>query len=392
VAAPPAAPAEDLSNRHGLPQSALDSLEKFAADAQPEVAAASAKPVAATPAAPAEPPAVPGAADAADDAELEKQVQSFKTLKEVRTAHKEALKREREWHKQEAVWKTKVAEHETRLKDYNPEAVKAAAAELESARKRTAELDEQVRTLDYTKSTEFHDKYVKPQAKALEAAYADVAELSVTEGDGTVRKATEADFKRLLGLGVQDAGQEAKMKFGEFAAPEIMAHRRAVVALERSKREAVENAGKMAAESQQKRLAEESANAIQFQAKVKMALEASENEYPDLFKPRQGDDEGNKYLEKGREMFQVMERQDIDEDMRLKMVAIVRNRAMAFPRTLYDLSKARTEIGQLKAKLKSFENSLPIEGQGGPAGGIPAEPTNPMEKALMGIEALAKSF
>jgi hypothetical protein len=384
---------QDPNRAGNIPESVWDDLDKLATldrngtEEKPVAAPEPAKPeeqakVEPDKAAP-EPPD-----DTAVEADLEKQVQAFKTLKEVRTAHKEALKRERAWKQEQETLAKKIADAEARAKAFDPEAIKATSAELETVKKRAAELESQVKVLDYTKSGEFHERHVRPLAKALESAYADLNEMTVAQEDGTTRKATDADFKRLLSLPAQEAGEQAEKLFGKFAAGELMAHRRTVVQLERAKREAVENASKASEESRQRQTVEQAQKAEKLQGLFKQRTGELEEKFPALFKPRDGDTEGNQLLAKGHQMVQQLEAEDLTDDARVQLAAEIRYRAASYGRLYLDLQRMQKALDEANGKLKRFESSSPDRGDGS-KNGVP-EPSDPWEKAHRGLEALAK--
>lgn len=333
-------------------------------------------------------PAEPSEPTAEDDPALESQVQGFKTLKEIRTAHKELLKRERAWKKEQAELQGKWTEAETRLKSFDPEAFKATSAELEAARKRAEELESQVRTLDYTKSTEFHEKYVKPVAKVLETAYQDLTEMTVTNPDGTVRQATKEDFQALLAMPIQAASAKAKEMFGD-AAQEVLAHRRAFIALKREERSALENASKLAEETRQRQVAEQAQHTEKFQTLYKQESQKVAEQFPDLFKEKPGDVKGNEFLQKGWAVVKALEKPDLAPEERIKLAVVAQQRAAAFPRVLYVLDQTRKQLDEALAKLKSYEASAPRETDGG-NGTASAPPGDVMERAMKGLETLPR--
>lgn len=402
AADPTPEPADNFQKANQMPDSVWDDLGKFASDVtgrdvSGDAAAATAKAdgaEAAEPAAETAPAADTTAQPAPDDAaavdaDLERQVQAFTTLKAVRTAHKEALKRERAWKAEQAEVTRKLAEAETRLKSGDTEQAKALAAELEAARKRAEELETQVKALDYTKSSEFHEKHVKPVAKALEAAYADVREMQVTDPEtGAVRAASEADFKSLLPLPLGEATKKAKEMFGDLA-PLVLQHKLSLRQLELAKREAVDNASKASEESRQRRIADETRQAERIKSIFDQRSAEIEQRFPDLFKPKDGDTEGNELLTKGHQLVQLLQSSELDDEGRVKVGAEIRHRAAAFGRVVRNLRTIEAELAAAKEKLKAYERSEPREG-GSPSGGPAATPADPMERSLNSLASFAK--
>lgn len=323
------------------------------------------------------------------EADLEKQVQAFKTLKEVRTAHKEALKRERAWKTEQEALTKKIAESESRLKEFNPDVIQATTKELEAARKRAEELEAQVRVLDYTKSSEFHDKHVKPLAKALERAYTAVEQMEITDENGHTRKATRDDFQALLGLAPQKAGEVAEKLFGRYGASVAINHVEKVMELKMAQKEAAENGDKYSEEFRQRQVLEQTQRVERAQSMLKTRHAELESKFPELFKPREGDEEGNQLLSKGREMVKQLEASHLTDAERINLAAEIQYRAASFGRLFRDNRVLRQRLDEANAKLKSFEKSTPDRGDGS-RNGAAVESSDPWEKAGRQLESLAK--
>lgn len=326
-----------------------------------------------------------------DDAELETKVQSYKVLKDLRTAHKEALKREKAWRKEEAAAKEKLAAHEAKLAALAKveEQSKAATTELEAARKRAEDLENKVKLLDYKESAEFHDKHVKPLARALEDAHKDIKELQVENEDGTKRQATPEDFKLLLQLSTQQAGELAEKLFGRYAAGEMLAHRRAVLKLRGEQREALENAGKAAEEFRTRTTLEATKRLERVASVYKQRAEEIETAHPQLFKARDGDEQGNELLQKGHEWVGALDDPEIPEETRVKIAAEVKYRAAGFGRLLLDYQRLQRELSEAHKKLKGFEGSEPGEGALPTEGRAGTEQVDPLEASLREIDKMA---
>ena len=97
----------------------------------------------------------------------------------------------------------------------------------EAAEARARALDEEMRFIDYTKSSEFQDKYQKPYTNAWTRAEADLRELTVALEDGNSRPATVQDLLLLANTPLGEARKLASAMFGD-AADDVMAHRRIV--------------------------------------------------------------------------------------------------------------------------------------------------------------------
>lgn len=333
------------------------------------------------------PKAPPSPALDPEDAELEAQASTFKDTKGLRQAWKEAVKREKTWKKEQAEVSKRIEEAEARLKGYDPKAVEATSEELQASRTRLAELEEKVRGLDYTHHPEFHEKHIKPLAQALEVAYSNLDGVTILDGD-VERPATKADFDAFVHADTNVLKQAEK--FG-ILAPIMVQHRNTIRQLNRARSEAITNAAKLAEESQKKALVAQQERATRFQSIAKQRAEELESKFPEVYKAREGDEEGNSYLSKGRELVGLLDEPSITDEDRVKVATEVRHRAAAFSRVLLDLKRTQTALDAANKKLSSYEKSEPGEGVGA-ANGTPKPDASasPMDRALKGLEALAK--
>jgi hypothetical protein len=396
--APAAAPRREValsapadSNKvNDFPEAIWEDLEARATDENGQKPAAKTATQAAPEESAAEAPATPPAADdPALEAEFEKQAAAHTTLKTVRTAYKEGLKREHKLKQEIETERKRLSELEGKLKTGDVEQLKAMTAELEAAKKATADYEAKIKALDYTQSQEFHERHRAPVAKALQAAYADLQEMLVTdERTGEQRPATEADFKALLAVPLHEATTKAKALFGDLAS-EVLGHRRGIVQLKRAEQEALANAGKLAEESLQRRTAE----ATQRQQKLVQVYQGRraelEQKHGDLFKAPEGDAEASKVLAAGKQLAELLEDSSLSEEQRVALGTDIRVRAEAFGYMKLRGDRALKKVAELEAKLKAFEGSQPRDGQSAP-NGTPPPPSDPMDRAMKGLEKLGR--
>lgn len=379
------APDPNLPNQ--FPQSTWDDLERIS---NPEVEAEVEAPAPAEPVAPA-PTAETALTPAPDDTELEKQASAFKTPKELRNAYKETLKRERALQSERETLSKRVTEFETKLKNGNVEQVKALSTELETLRKDRESLLTRVKALDFTQHPEFHDKFVQPLAKELGKAYAFVKELKLNDdATGQQRAATESDFKQLLGLPAQEAGELAEKLFGRYASMRVLNHRDKVIELKTAENEARANAATLSEEFHQ-RQSVENTQAQQKQINVYQARrEEIMTKHADLFKAKENDTEALKVLESGRQLAQLLEDESIDVESRTKIGTDLRMRGEAFGHVVLQRNRAQAQLAEALKKLEAYEKSVPRDGDH-PTQAPGDGPVDPMERSLRGIEKIARA-
>jgi hypothetical protein len=395
AASAPAAPAKEIqlsaprdeNKPDQFPQSVWDDLDKIAKPETKTEAKAEAPAAEATETTPATEPSTP---DPTLEADLDKQANAFKTPKELRNAYKETLKRERALAAERESLTKRVTEFEAKLKNGDPEQVKALSTELETLRKDREALLSRVKALDFTQHPEFHDKYVQPLAKELGKAYAFVKELKLNDdATGTQRAATESDFKQLLGLPAQEAGELAEKLFGRYAATRVLNHRDRVIELKTAENEARAEASKLADESQQ-RASVENTQAHQKRMAVYQSRRTEiETKHADLFKAKENDTEALKVLESGRQLAQLLEDESIDDESRTKIATDLRMRGEAFGHVVLQRNRAQAQLAEALKKLAAYEKSAPRDGDAPTQ--LPGDaPVDPMEKSLRGLERIAR--
>lgn len=381
----------DPNRMDSYPDSQWAELESRATDSN---GAAKVKAEVAAPAAPPTPPSEAAtttlpADEATLDAEFEKQLAPHTTLKAIRTAHKEALKREHKLKVEYETTQKRALELETRLKNGDVEQVRTLSTELENLRKANTDYETRVKALDFTQSQEFHERFKQPVAKALTSAYEDLKEMTVTdERTGEVRAATEADFKALLAVPLGEATTKAKALFGDLAG-EVLGHRRGIVQLKRAEREALDNAGKLAEEHIQRSSAEGAQRQQKLQQVYQQRRAQIEQKLPEFFKAADGDTEAAKVLTAGRQLAELLEDPAMSEENRVAVGTDIRMRAEAFGYLKLKLDRAMKREAELTEKLKSYEASAPREGND-PAKGPSAPSTDPWDKALKGLDKISK--
>lgn len=286
----------------------------------------------------------------------------------------------------------------------NPEVRKSEVERLTAAEKRNQELEEHIKFVDYSKSTEFQDKYQKPYEAAWTRAMSELKELTVTDPiTGDPRAMSPNDLLELVNMPLLKAREMAEDLYGS-AANEVMAYRKEIKGLYEQQAGALENARKQGTEKHQKDTAAHTAQMESIRAETatkweeyNKAILANETT-GHYFKPVEGNEEVNKRLEAGYKF--------VDETMALnplnpkltpeqrqeaiKRHASLRARAAAFGRMRHDLETARKELESTRKKLADFEETVPTTGSDGREAGATI-PTSGGMAGLMGkLRSIAK--
>lgn len=255
----------------------------------------------------------------------------------------------------------------------NAEIRKQEMAELEAARKRSKELEEHIKYVDYQMSTEYKEKYEQPYARQWQTSMKELKGVTAQSEDGLGgREIAPQDLLDLVNMPLARAKVAAMEAFGDFA-PDVMAHRQKIrelfdartEALDKARTEGTERAEKMTREQTEKL----SALSSEVEKTYRAAVESFESnpKFAEYFKPIDGDDEANAMLNKGYEMVdQAFKENPMDPNLTseqrasiVKRHAAVRHRAAAFGRAKHLLTKERLAHEATKKKLAQYESTVP---------------------------------
>lgn len=266
---------------------------------------------------------------------------------------------------------TELAEIRTKLG--NPAEVEKTKSTLTALQQRNKELEDEIRYVNYEKSTEFKEKFEAPYRSAWNRATAELAEIAVKDNQtGETRAATAQDLLVLVNLPLGQARGVANEVFGEFA-DDMMAHRKEIKTLFDAQRNALEEARTKGAE-REKTVSEHNQAAMQeIRKSVKdywdqeTAALLEDPKVGHLFKEKEGDEEWNTSLKKGYALVDKSFNEN-PNDPRLtpkqrqeivKRHAAFRNRAAGWGplKRAYDKQSAR--LAELEKKLAEVADTTP---------------------------------
>ena len=252
------------------------------------------------------------------------------------------------------------------------EATKSLKAEMDAIRKNAEELDTEVRYLNYTRSTEYKQKYETPLREAWQTALGDIQGIRVTDEDGTERDASHQDIMVLLNVPVAKAAIIAQETFGP-AAPEIMAHRRRLIELTQARDKSI-------TEWKEKGAQREVESKKQVESRQSRSRDLFESQFADyerthaqLFGREEGDEDGNKLLDESDRLVRIaLKGEGIEADMAYddkvdlitKAQAQVALRARAYGRERLRVIKLQQKVAELEKKIGKVRSSEPGQGEG----------------------------
>ena len=248
------------------------------------------------------------------------------------------------------------------------------AKELAALKKQNETYEQDIKLTKYERSREYEQKYQKPYSDAIAVAYRDVKELLAYDSnpedpDSPIeRQATQADFDELYGMPLGQATKVAKAKFGDAAAI-VLQHRANIRRLAEDAVKAIEEYKTKGGEVETQSKAQEAQEKAAMRRLFQMATEGHAKRSPDLFQERDGDDEGNALLAKGKEFAASVfgGNEGLTPQQMAFRDASGYNRLAAWPRVLRDNKKLKGELAEAQKTIEELRGS----GPGAPRAGAP---------------------
>jgi chromosome segregation ATPase len=303
---------------------------------------------------------------------------------------------------EKATWGAERQKLEARVKELeeaHPTEVKGLTDRATAAEKRRDELEAHMQFLDFKRSAKFQKEYEQPYIDAYTRAVADFGQLEVRVPSGedpithepqfSHRKATADDLLYLANLDLSKMDEEAEEMFGRSAA-RVIRHVEKVRELSDAQNRALQEAqtktgewfktqqvnGRKAAEERHKLWTEYN--------------QAIAERFPKMFKPLEGDNDGNTLLKKGfaeadRIFVPTPETAFKTSEERIQAHARARNKIANHDRLVSQIRQLRKDLEERDKTIAGYEGSAP------PVGGrASAKPPSKsfMDEANAEIDAL----
>lgn len=295
---------------------------------------------------------------AKDAEEKDKPGEAPKRMKDLKTVY-EKVKGEK------TALETELAKaHKTieQLKTANPDDIKVLSEKLKSAETRRDELEQEIRHLNYAASDEYKTKYSKPYEDAWARAAGDLRELTVELEDGSTRPATLEDLAKLASRPLGEARAMAKQMFGD-SADDVMVHRRDIRRLAEAQEQALAESKKTASEREKAKAVEAKLMGEKLSNLYNKQSKEFAEKYPNVFKPRDGDTEGNTLLENGfAQVDRFFNERDMPHEERVKLHVELRYKAANHDRMALRLKRAAAKLKTTQAELAQYKASTPPGG------------------------------
>lgn len=282
-------------------------------------------------------------------------------------------------------------------------ATKEISARMEQLQKRNEHLENQITFIDYSKSLEFQDKYVKPYNDAYFRAVADFGQLRVRVPDGADAETGETKFKfrpaddkdliKLANMSLAEMDEEAEAMFGK-SAPRVIRHVERVRELAIAQQEALDNASKTATQRRTDTENTQKLNSTKGKEMFESERKRLVEKYPKFFAKDEADPEGNELLDKGlamanRVFMRTPENAPKTAEEAVRLHAMAYNKIANHDRLARKFKVARARISELEKSLAEYEASEPTGGKAGEVGRSGGA-TNPIADANAELDSLDK--
>jgi len=299
-----------------------------------------------------------------DDAEFEQYNRSL-GAKPAKLVRQELFKTRKEFDRLKSEFETLKSQPRS---DENRAALDAAKAELETYRKKMADveatrdkLSKQLAKVDVANSPDFKERYEKPWQQAQEVAVNELSGFTKQNDEGEEVAIGWDDFDPILKLPIKDAVEKAKAILGDNWEIAIT-HRRNILNAKKEYREALE---RHEAESQNlavERSKHEAAMTQLFESETKRL----QSEYPDIYTPDSNNPREKEQFEKGSKIAQaaIFGLTGLTPEARIKSAAIAFGRAANFPILAIRNNDLKNENARLTKEIETLKNGLPGGGSG----------------------------
>lgn len=272
--------------------------------------------------------------------------------------------------------KSRVAELEKQLNEVKAKPIedterKTFTDQILDLNKKLEEASGKLKSVAWEQSDEYRKQFEQPFIDAWQEGVQQTTTLTVTTPDGSQRKGTSDDFQAIMAEPDNErAAAQATEMFGPNAFY-VLSQRRELQKLNNARNKAlteyratVNERLKTEQEASTKAQKEAEERKVQWLTKFKALNEEAVAKYPDWFAPLEGDEEGNKLLEKGfRDTDAAFNGNGLTPEQTLRLHSATRNKAAAFGRLVHRVKQRDTRISELEKELADIRESTPGAGQ-----------------------------
>lgn len=265
--------------------------------------------------------------------------------------------------------------------------VTARTERLTKAEQRAKELEDEIRHVNYVKSSEFREKFQAPYERSIQSAMKELAGLTYQDGAGQAREISLDLLMDFVSRPAAQARAAAQQLFGD-SANDVMTQRGLIRDKLDQQMAAIEDAKKNGSQRDQQRMEsrqafmrETSTQANQWWEEYNKQV-SEHPEHGEFIKPREGNAEWNSALERGFESakkafsLNIMDPR-LTPDQRkeaVKQQAALYNKAAAYSTQRLEIKSLRKQLADAQSELKKYQDTTP--GTGGSPAQAPTAPAN----------------
>jgi hypothetical protein len=270
---------------------------------------------------------------------------------------------------------------------------------------RVKEFEDELRLTNYTKTSEFKDKYQKPYEATWKRTMSELNGLTVPTEDGNGRAFTAQDMLQLVNADAIPARKMAQELYGDFA-NDVMLYRNEIRRMADEQSGAIEEAKTNGVQREkeksemQTKTQREITTHIQETFKSAYAAAQKDEVNGRFFTEKEGDEEWNAALEKGRQLSSSVFAED-PQDPKLtpqqraaivKKHAAVFNRSAAFGPLKRAFIKLEKEYADLQKQVEGFKSSRPDAASGSAPAANGGAPMKAKDRVFGALAAMAKQY
>ncbi len=276
---------------------------------------------------------------------------------------------------------------------------KSITEKLSTLEKQNAELQDEIRYVNYQKHPEFVEKYQKPYEEAWGKAVTGLKGLQLQfthpeSGEVTGRDITPQDIAAFAGADPATARQQIRQLFPDPAdATEVRAYVDRIRELAGSQQKALDDQRKVAGDRDKTRTEEQqrvSKALTEEIGKTWAEVNAEVTAKYEFLRPVEGQEERNTVLEKAtafvdEALKETASNPKLTKEARaaiIKKHAALRNRAIGFSVLKFEDKSLHGKVTELQKQLAAYQKSEPAPGGGGRNGTAVAIPGDPMAAAV----------
>lgn len=283
-----------------------------------------------------------------------------------------------------------------------PEAERTATTErLTKAEQRAKELEDEMRYVNYTKSSEFKEKYEVPFQRSVGSAMKELQGLSFQDDKGVAKQFDVNVLMELVNLPLHQARAISNNLFGDLS-NDVMNHRNEIRKNLDEQAAAIETAKKTGAEREAQQREQLKSFYSQVGTKAKEWWEGFNQEvqkhpeHGEFVKPKEGNEEWNAALEKGFEMAKkafsvnVTDHRLTPEQRKeaVKLQSALYNKAAAYGPMRIEIKALRKALAERESELGKYKSTTPAAGGQSPQS-TPNAPVNGKEALFSRLRSKA---